>query len=252
MTQLRYLDISHNPGITGDLPNSWFTLRALTTLDISHTGIGGTLPEDYAAFQELREFKAVNCPNIYGQLPPAWGLLKLEVLEITNSGISGVLPREWADAMALRQAAVSLSASQEAKSVVTPVAMTAAALESGVAAVGSDAASAQPAALAMQRLRVLDLSVVGPGKGGLTGALPETFAALEQLQVSFVLGADPCVGQYMLLGICKIVLHLMNEDGGHEACNTQLQVVRALCCGCLDAPRGSNVHMCHCPNAHLL
>ncbi|WIA23164.1 hypothetical protein OEZ86_010058 [Tetradesmus obliquus] len=115
-TQLRHLDISGNPALSGDLPSSWFAMRGLTTLDISATGIKGTLPEDFAAFQELRVFRAVACPGVTGSLPPAWGLLKLE------------------------------------------------------------------------RLRVLDLSLSAPGRGGLGGALPAAFAQLEQLQVLVLSG----------------------------------------------------------------
>jgi hypothetical protein len=63
-TQLRHLDLSHNPGITGELPKAWFTLSALETLDISHTGILSNLPSAYATLQNLREFRAVNCTGI--------------------------------------------------------------------------------------------------------------------------------------------------------------------------------------------
>jgi hypothetical protein len=180
LTQLRHLDISHNPGITGDLPNNWFNMRALATLDISHTGIGGTLPEDYAAFQELREFRAANCPGITGQLPPAWGLLKLEVLEITNSGITGTLPREWADALALERAASSWSASLEGRGLAAAATTAQKAREVDVSL---KLAGVALVALGFQQLRVLDMSVSGPAKGGLRGTLPEIFAALERLQV---------------------------------------------------------------------
>jgi hypothetical protein len=162
---------------------------ALTNLDISNTGIGGTLPEKFAAFQELQEFRAVNCPGISGTLPPAWGLLKLEVLKITNSALTGGLPPQWADVTALQQAALAVGAvSLEAK------AGEARATAASHAIPVSDAVGGMPAsfqqhlmqssALGMQRLRVLDLSVSGPSRGGLTGGLPASFAQLEQLQVS--------------------------------------------------------------------
>jgi hypothetical protein len=95
LKQLRHLNISHNFGMTGELPKNWFTLSGLQILDISHTGISGTLPAAYAALQNLREFRAANCTGVTGQLPPTCGLLPLEVLEITTSGLSGTLPKEW-------------------------------------------------------------------------------------------------------------------------------------------------------------
>jgi hypothetical protein len=179
---LQHLDISRNPSIAGQLPSSWYTLGALQTLDISHTSISGTLPPAYAALQQLREFCAANCSGIVGTLPPTWGLLKLQVLEITESGLTGVLPLEWADAAALQQAwhaAVSVSA---AAAPDLELGSTAARPAAGAAA-AAQIAAAQPNALGLQQLRVLDLSVSGPGKGGLTGTLPGSYAAMDQLQV---------------------------------------------------------------------
>uniref|UniRef100_A0A383W9E1 Uncharacterized protein n=1 Tax=Tetradesmus obliquus TaxID=3088 RepID=A0A383W9E1_TETOB len=184
-TKLRHLDISGNPALTGDLPSSWFAMRALTTLDISATGIGGTLPEKFAAFQELREFRAVDCPGITGILPPAWGLLQLEVLEMTNAALTGGLLPEWADAAALQQAAAALAASMEAQAAAPAAAASGA---SGAKQTSPPTASAQPAVLGLQRLRVLDLSVAAPGTGGLSGALPAALAQLGQLQMLVLSG----------------------------------------------------------------
>jgi hypothetical protein len=172
--KLRHLNISSNPDVTGSLPVSWFAMRALTALDISNTGIGGTLPDDFAAFQELRMFRAVNCPGLSGQLPPSWGLLQLEVLEMTNTALTGELPAEWADAAALQRAAAALAASLEVDTAAAD------GLQSKVLQ-----ASAQPGgALGLQRLRVLDLSVSEHvGRGGLAGGLPAAYAQLDQLQV---------------------------------------------------------------------
>jgi hypothetical protein len=172
LKQLRHLDISHNPGITGNLPKNWFTLSDLQILDISYTGITGTLPAAYAALQNMQEFRAVNCTGITGQLPPAWGLLPLEVLEITNSGLSGTLPKEWTDAAAMRGAAMEVAAAMHAE-----------ALDALHDSYAGRSATIEPASLALEGLRVLDLSVSLPGKGGMSGALPEGFSTLTQLQV---------------------------------------------------------------------
>jgi hypothetical protein len=173
---LRHLDLSHNPGITAELPSSWYVLHKLEVINISHTGISGTLPASYAALQQLREFRAVNCTGITGQLPVTWGLLNLKVLEVTNTGLTGGLPSEWADASALqraRKAAMSSTATE-----------TAASYGPAAAAARLQPALDQPGPLGLLQLRVLDLSVSGPGRGGLTGVLPGSFAAMTQLQVS--------------------------------------------------------------------
>ncbi|WIA23158.1 hypothetical protein OEZ86_010054 [Tetradesmus obliquus] len=158
-TKLHHLDISGNPALTGDLPSSWFAMRALTTLDISATGIGGTLPEKFAAFQELREFRAVDCPGITGILPPAWGLLQLERLRVLDlsvaapgtGGLSGALPAAFAQLGQLQMLVLSGHNFNE---------------------------SLPPAWTRLKQLRVLDVS-----RNSLTGSLPEWYASMLQLAV---------------------------------------------------------------------
>jgi hypothetical protein len=48
-------------------------------------------------------------------------------------------------------------------------------------------AASGPADLALDGLCVLDLSVSLPGKGGMSGTLPDGFSALTQLQVCCML-----------------------------------------------------------------
>lgn len=178
---LRHLDLSHNPGITAGLPSSWYVLFKLQTLDISHTGVTGPLPTAYAALQQLREFRAANCTGISGQLPAAWGLLNLEFLEITNSGLTGGLPSAWADANVLQQSRTSFIAALRNRT--TAVTKAADDLAAGAAAAATQPAVDQPGPLGLLHLRVLGLSVTEPGRGGLAGSLPGSFAAMTQLQV---------------------------------------------------------------------
>jgi hypothetical protein len=209
LLSLHCMDLSHNPGITGELPCSWHNLYNLQTLDISHTGVSGTLPDAYAALQQLREFKVVNCTGISGQLPPAWGLLNLEVLEITNSGLTGSLPREWADAGALRRARAAAAAtvacsiaSVTTEAVDAAAQALAAAGRASHATAGAQPAADQPGLLGMLQLRVLDLSMLGVSKGGLTGTLPGSFAAMKQLQVTVSIRTCFCkTGNYALIQV---------------------------------------------------
>jgi hypothetical protein len=173
--QLRHLDISQNPGITGTLPDSWQFFSDLQTLDIAHTGIAGTLPASYAALQQLKAIRALICTGITGQLPPEWGFMNLEVLELTNTGLSGVLPVEWVDGAAVQRAWLEEAADVEASIAAGRHADTSAA---------AAAAGVQPTALGgLQQLRVLDLSVEEPYQGRMSGRLPDNFAALGQLKV---------------------------------------------------------------------
>jgi hypothetical protein len=173
---LRHLDLSHNPSITAELPSSWYVLHKLQTINISHTGVTGTLPAAYAALQQLREFRAVNCTSITGQLPVTWGLLNLQVLEVTDSGLTGNLPSEWADASALQRARTAADAAMRTN-------ISAVDGQSNAAAAAIQPASDQPGPLGMLQLRVLDLSMGERGRGGLAGTLPGSFAAVIHLQV---------------------------------------------------------------------
>uniref|UniRef100_A0A383VUL3 Leucine-rich repeat-containing N-terminal plant-type domain-containing protein n=1 Tax=Tetradesmus obliquus TaxID=3088 RepID=A0A383VUL3_TETOB len=182
---LGHLDISNNPGIRGGLPSAWFCLSALRTVNVSNTGVSGTLPNVYAALQQLQEFSALNCSELSGQLPPAWGLLNLEVLEITNSKLSGELPREWTDAAALRQAAAAAASS----TLLDLVQWNGASPQSKVAGEAVVQSLPQPAARAgLAKLRVLDLSVSGSSTGKISGSQLDNFSAFEQLQVLLLAG----------------------------------------------------------------
>jgi Leucine-rich repeat (LRR) protein len=70
---LKVLDISRNPSITGPLPEELALLTNLRVLDVSGCAVSGTLPVSFLALQQLREFRAVNCSGLSGSLPTEWG-----------------------------------------------------------------------------------------------------------------------------------------------------------------------------------
>ncbi|KAL7710709.1 Leucine rich repeat/Leucine Rich Repeat [Lotmaria passim] len=57
--------------VTGTLPENWGSLSRLRRLDLSHTGVSGTLPT-------------------------SWSTMNLEVLNLGYNNLSGALPVEWA------------------------------------------------------------------------------------------------------------------------------------------------------------
>ncbi|WIA23948.1 hypothetical protein OEZ85_013587 [Tetradesmus obliquus] len=124
-------------------------------------------------------------------------------------GWAGALPPEWVDAAALRQTVevaqlpsnsmmrqmglwpvlkVPLASEEVQLLVGAGMARTADSPTAAKAQLNADASSAEPLALGMLRLRVLDLSVAMPAGGGLSGTLPASYAALEQLQVLILSG----------------------------------------------------------------
>jgi hypothetical protein len=176
--QLRHLDISDNPGISSTLPSRWFELTTLQVLDISGSGIVGVLPA--LLMQSLRKFRAVNCTGMSGQLPREYGLLNLKVLQLTNTALTGTLPVEWASPAALRRMAAV------AATTATTTARPASAADG--LHVTTEITKELPkgdggAVIGLQQLHVLDLSIAGGSRGGLSGSLPGSFAAMKQLQV---------------------------------------------------------------------
>jgi hypothetical protein len=177
--ELRHLDISGNPGITGTLPRQWLGLTALQVLDISGCGVVGTLPAVYVSMQELQELRAANCTVLVGQLPPEFGLLNLKVLHLTNTALTGTLPAEWGSPAALRRMAIAFRPKASSTTNNMDTARSVNMVLKGI--------HAQPAAkgvaVGLQQLRVLDLSVDVGGRAGLSGSLPGSFAAMKHLQV---------------------------------------------------------------------
>lgn len=90
LVNLRYLNISLNPGLLGSLPENWAAMSSLEVLDVSGCSVTGMLPSQYAALQQLREFNASGNRGITGGLPSSWGLMQSLQVSVTQSEWHGV------------------------------------------------------------------------------------------------------------------------------------------------------------------
>jgi hypothetical protein len=68
---LQHLDMSN--GLIGTLPELWYVLTDLRVLDVSNTGVSGSLPTSYASLHELRVLRAASCRALSGTLPASCG-----------------------------------------------------------------------------------------------------------------------------------------------------------------------------------
>lgn len=113
LKQLRYLNISGNPGVSGTLPKTWAALTSLQHLDVSGCSVSGPLPEGYAALQMLRIFRASRT-LLSGSLPKSWGLLSsLHELDISHANLTGGFPA-WGSAAAMQTMAAAKATAAKA------------------------------------------------------------------------------------------------------------------------------------------
>ncbi|XP_028126332.1 probable leucine-rich repeat receptor-like protein kinase At5g49770 isoform X4 [Camellia sinensis] len=86
LSELQYLDLSNNKGLTGTLPSLIGNLNQLTTFFF------GPIPDSIGSLQQL-VFLALNANNFSGPIPPSIGnLSNLSWLDLTENQLNGTIP----------------------------------------------------------------------------------------------------------------------------------------------------------------
>eukprot|EP01025_Chloroclados_australasicus_P036113 TRINITY_DN3674_c0_g2_i1.p1 TRINITY_DN3674_c0_g2~~TRINITY_DN3674_c0_g2_i1.p1 ORF type:complete len:669 (+),score=68.26 TRINITY_DN3674_c0_g2_i1:262-2007(+) len=107
-SKLRYLSeliINNQVDITGELHPEFSVLEKLSILRIFRTGISGTLPQSYSAWNNI-EYFAASYNSLSGTLPPGysnWYRVQ-RVYLFGNSQMSGIIPAQystWSELLAL-------------------------------------------------------------------------------------------------------------------------------------------------------
>ncbi|KAI3993779.1 hypothetical protein MKX01_002792 [Papaver californicum] len=92
LTELRSLDLSFNPGLTGSLTARVGDLQKLNLLILAGCGFTGSVPDDIGNLAQLT-FLALNSNNFSGNIPPSLGkLTELYWLDLSENQIRGSLP----------------------------------------------------------------------------------------------------------------------------------------------------------------
>ncbi|GAV89007.1 LRR_1 domain-containing protein/Pkinase_Tyr domain-containing protein/LRRNT_2 domain-containing protein, partial [Cephalotus follicularis] len=92
LTQLRSLDLSYNPGLTGSLSPRLGDLQNLNILILAGCGFSGSIPDELGNLAEL-SFLALNSNNFTGIIPASFGKLsKLYWLDLADNKLTGSLP----------------------------------------------------------------------------------------------------------------------------------------------------------------
>ncbi|PIA59778.1 hypothetical protein AQUCO_00400580v1 [Aquilegia coerulea] len=92
LSELRSLDLSYNPDLTGSLSPSIGNLTKLNILILASCGFTGNIPEEIGKLTELT-FLALNSNNFSGTIPTTLGSLsKVYWLDLADNQLTGSLP----------------------------------------------------------------------------------------------------------------------------------------------------------------
>ena len=92
LTELTELYVDRNANMTGGIPPEIGSLKKLTRLNISQSGIGGEIPAELGQCESLLQFMAFKT-NLSGTLPDIWDMPVLQTVMLhTNPGLTGPLP----------------------------------------------------------------------------------------------------------------------------------------------------------------
>mmetsp|Transcript_6254 Transcript_6254/g.7930 ORF Transcript_6254/g.7930 Transcript_6254/m.7930 type:complete len:619 (+) Transcript_6254:165-2021(+) len=91
MISLKEFDISGNPLITGNIPDSIISLVDLETFDVGECGLSGNIPPGISQLVKLKFFVARH-NNLEGEVPPLEGLTALQLIMLEHNELTGVLP----------------------------------------------------------------------------------------------------------------------------------------------------------------
>ncbi|KAF8775508.1 hypothetical protein HU200_004936 [Digitaria exilis] len=92
LSELVYLDLSSNSGLSGLLPTSIGNLKQLTTLILAGCNFTGSIPQELGNLVQL-SFLALNSNNFTGRIPASIGLLNnLFWLDLAENQLSGPIP----------------------------------------------------------------------------------------------------------------------------------------------------------------
>ncbi|KAK3162281.1 hypothetical protein QOZ80_1BG0087710 [Eleusine coracana subsp. coracana] len=92
LSELVYLDLSSNSGLTGPLPTSIGNLKQLTTLILAACSFTGGIPQELGNLTQL-SFLALNSNSFTGRIPASIGLLtNLFWLDLADNQLSGPIP----------------------------------------------------------------------------------------------------------------------------------------------------------------
>ncbi|CAL4964713.1 unnamed protein product [Urochloa decumbens] len=93
LSSLRFLNLSSNCFISGDIPASLARLHHLNVLDLSNNAFSGEVPANLSSCTNL-VFMALRSNQLSGRVPPEFGdkLTRLKVVDLWNNSLTGVIP----------------------------------------------------------------------------------------------------------------------------------------------------------------
>ncbi|XP_050379402.1 leucine-rich repeat receptor protein kinase HPCA1-like [Argentina anserina] len=92
LSELTTVDVSHNPGLTGQISKHISSLRKLLILDLAGCSFSGCIPDSLGALEQLT-YIDMSSNNLSGIIPSALGQLSnLYLLDLSDNQLTGPLP----------------------------------------------------------------------------------------------------------------------------------------------------------------
>ena len=185
LSSLRVLSLQGNWGLAGPLPEEFFDLASLETLNLTGVGLGGPLPAGIGRLKSLTELEVVGA-GLGGPLPPEIGNLSdLKVLDLSANDLIGQIPPELGNLEKLEKLEMWYN----------------------------DFSGGIPAEIGnLTELTLLDIET-----SGLTGRIPATLGNLAKLETLWLSDNElsgpipPTLGN--MISLTRVFLHGNNLDG---------------------------------------
>ena len=97
LDRLKNLDLSYNPGMSGNVPSGIGEMISLRELELSHTSLHGNIPSEFGLLKDLR-YLGMDETHIHGPIPAELNnmqhikYLSIESWESDSGNLSGPLP----------------------------------------------------------------------------------------------------------------------------------------------------------------
>jgi hypothetical protein len=103
LPQLRTLVLTDNPGLTGNLPETWGSMVQIRKMWLFNNSLAGGLPEAFGKMAQITTLQLYD-NLLEGALPEAYGnLSQMAALDVSTNNLTGSVPEVWGNMVKMTQ-----------------------------------------------------------------------------------------------------------------------------------------------------